>query len=108
MSHKQAQGKPKGDPSNRFMTEQLRILLVEDVADDAELELLELKRAGLSVAHSNVMWRARSRSSTHCVSSLTIAPIMGGRDGQRRSDCCSSRARASGLVREFKDDDIRD
>src|SRR5258708_12417329 len=29
------------------MTERLRILLVEDVADDAELALLELGRAGL-------------------------------------------------------------
>jgi len=29
------------------MTERLRILLVEDVADDAELALLELRRAGL-------------------------------------------------------------
>ena len=29
------------------MTERLRILLLEDVADDAELALLELGRAGL-------------------------------------------------------------
>src|SRR5438034_9912747 len=29
------------------MTERLRILLLEDVADDAELALLELRRAGL-------------------------------------------------------------
>src|SRR6266850_2155960 len=44
----------KRDPSKRYMTEQLRILLVEDVAIDAELEVLELKRAGLSVTHSIV------------------------------------------------------
>src|SRR6267378_2502985 len=36
------------------MTERLRILLVEDLASDAELEMLELERAGLSVTHSIV------------------------------------------------------
>src|SRR6267154_1185653 len=36
------------------MTERLRILLVEDLASDAELEMLELQRAGLSVTHSIV------------------------------------------------------
>ncbi|TMH75329.1 MAG: diguanylate cyclase, partial [Betaproteobacteria bacterium] len=36
------------------MTGQLRILLVEDMAIDAELEMLELKRAGLSVTPSIV------------------------------------------------------
>ncbi|HZD84916.1 MAG TPA: GAF domain-containing protein, partial [Gemmatimonadaceae bacterium] len=36
------------------MTERLRILLVEDMASDAELEILELERAGLSVTHSLV------------------------------------------------------
>jgi len=41
----------KGDPNKRFMTERPRILLVEDVADDAELALLELRRAGLHADH---------------------------------------------------------
>src|SRR5258706_1214800 len=36
------------------MTRQLRILLAEDVANDAELEVLALERAGLSVVHSIV------------------------------------------------------
>src|SRR5258705_7772410 len=36
------------------MTRQLRILLVEDVAIDAELEVLTLERSGLSVVHSIV------------------------------------------------------
>src|SRR5258707_12002925 len=36
------------------MTRQLRILLVEDVAIDAELEVLALERSGLSVVHSIV------------------------------------------------------
>ena len=42
------------------MTRQLRILLVEDVAIDAELEVLALERSGLSVVHSIV---ARDRKS---------------------------------------------
>src|SRR5256885_7429321 len=33
------------------MTERLRILLLEDVADDAELALLELRRTGLHADH---------------------------------------------------------
>jgi len=44
---------PKGE-SGRYMTEQLRILLVEDMAADAELQVHELKRAGLSVVHAIV------------------------------------------------------
>jgi diguanylate cyclase (GGDEF)-like protein len=36
------------------MEKELRILLVEDVATDAELEVRELKRAGLRVAHQRV------------------------------------------------------
>ncbi len=36
------------------MTERLRILLVEDVADDAELVLLELRRSGLHADHRAV------------------------------------------------------
>lgn len=36
------------------MEKELRILIVEDAPDDAELEVLELKRAGLRVAHQRV------------------------------------------------------
>src|SRR5688572_1839258 len=36
------------------MDKELRILLVEDVETDAELEVRELKRAGLRVAHQRV------------------------------------------------------
>ena len=36
------------------MEKELRILMVEDVPADAELEIRELKRAGLRVAHRRV------------------------------------------------------
>jgi diguanylate cyclase (GGDEF)-like protein/PAS domain S-box-containing protein len=39
------------------MAEKLRILLVEDLASDAELEVRELARAGLQVTHSTVQCR---------------------------------------------------
>ncbi len=46
----QCNGK-RGDPGKRYMTERFRILLVEDVASDAELALAELRRAGLRASH---------------------------------------------------------
>ncbi len=39
------------DPNKRSMTERLRILLAEDVANDAELVLAELKYGGLDADH---------------------------------------------------------
>jgi hypothetical protein len=44
-------GRGKEDPGKRHMTERLKILLVEDVAADAELQVFELKRAGLRATH---------------------------------------------------------
>src|SRR2546427_8131526 len=41
----------KGQPTKRQMTEQLRILVAEDMATDAELVLMELARAGLRATH---------------------------------------------------------
>ncbi len=47
-------GYPRRLVLKRGMTERLRILLVEDVADDAELVLLELRRSGLHADHRAV------------------------------------------------------
>jgi len=49
------------------MTERLRILLVEDVADDAELALLELRRSGLHADQRVV--DSESRSSVRSTNS---------------------------------------
>jgi diguanylate cyclase (GGDEF)-like protein len=45
------------------MDKELRILLVEDVPTDAELEVRELKRAGLRVAHERVETEAGFRAA---------------------------------------------
>ena len=45
------------------MEKELRILLVEDVETDAELEVRELKRAGLRVAHQRVETEAAFRNA---------------------------------------------
>ena len=45
------------------MEKELRILIVEDVPTDAELEVRELKRAGLRVAHRIIETEEAFRSA---------------------------------------------
>ena len=43
------------------MDKELRLLLIEDVPTDAELEVRELRRAGMRVAHRIVVLRDRHK-----------------------------------------------